>query len=167
MKRRLLMLAILSGVATSVYSQNTLPEIIVRAVRYKYLSAVTKEEVSQPVKMLQRKAAEYNVKSTDYYEEDNDVYFVSFYIPEGQILASYDKEGKLVSTVEKYKDIELPKNISMAVGKRYPNWSINKDVYFVNYHQTDTEVNKYYKLTLRNGDKRLQVKLNAVGEFMD
>lgn len=167
MKHRIIMMAALLGIAAGVYAQNTLPEIVVRAVRYKYLSAVTKDEVSQPVKRLQRQAAEYNVKNTDYYEEDNDVYFVSFYIPEGQILASYDKEGKLISTVEKYKDIELPKKISMAIGKRYPNWSINKDVYFVNYHQTDTEVKKYYKLTLRNGDKRLQVKLDAEGEFMD
>lgn len=166
MKYRLLLLTILMGIVTSTFSQNTLPEIIVRAVRYKYLSAVTKQEVSQPVRMLQRQAAEYNVKSTDYYEEDNDVYFVSFYIPEGQILASYDKEGKLLSTVEKYKNIELPKVIAEAVGKRYPNWSINKDVYFVNYHETNTEVKKYYKLTLRNGDRRMQVKVNAEGEFL-
>lgn len=166
MKYRLLLLTILMGIVTSTFSQNTLPEIIVRAVRYKYLSAVTKQEVSQPVRMLQRQAAEYNVKSADYYEEDNDVYFVSFYIPEGQILASYDKEGKLLSTVEKYKNIELPKVIAEAVGKRYPNWSINKDVYFVNYHETNTEVKKYYKLTLRNGDRRMQVKVNAEGEFL-
>ena len=166
MKYRLLLLTILMGLVTSTFSQNTLPEIIVIAVRYKYLSAVTKQEVSQPVKMLQRQAAEYNVKSTDYYEEDNDVYFVSFYIPEGQILASYDKDGKLLSTVEKYKDIELPKAIGEAVGKRFPNWSISKDVYFVNYHETNTEVKKYYKLTLRNGDRRMQVKVNAEGEFM-
>src|SRR4029079_11351922 len=93
--------------SSPLLSQQTLPEVTVTGVKYKYLNAVGQNEVSQPVKMLQRRAAEYDVKSASFYEEEYDTYFVSFYIPQGQILASYDSDGKLLSTAEKYKDVNL------------------------------------------------------------
>lgn len=146
-------------------AQQTLPEITVMAVRYKYLSAVGGKDLAQPVRMLERKAASYNVKNTDYYEDDYDTYFVSFYIPEGEILAAYDKDGKLLRTAEKYKDVAVPDAVRSAVAARFPNWGIAKDVYLVNYHQ-ETGATKTYKLTLQNGDERIKVKLNEKGEFL-
>ena len=156
---------LLSGFTLTVAAQETLPEITVTAVRYKYLSAVNQKELAAPVKMLERHAASYDVKQADFYEDDYDSYFVSFFIPEGQILAAYDKDGKLIRTAEKYKDVALPKEVRTAVTNRYPNWAIAKDVYLVNYQQ-QSGTTKVYKLVLQSGDKRMKVKVNEKGEVL-
>lgn len=142
-----------------------LPEVTVYGLRHKYLSAVDNKELARPVKMLERRAAEFDVKSSDYYEEEYDTYFISFYIPDGEILATYDKDGKLLSTVEKYKNVALPQTIAQAVVKRFPNWTIPKDVYLVNYNEQSGS-KKVYKITLENADKRLKIKVNDKGEFI-
>lgn len=153
------------GLSLPLLAQDILPEITVRAVRYKYLNAVDQKDLAQPVKMLQKMAAEYDVKASDLYVEDYDEYQVSFYIPSGTILASYDREGKLLSTVERYTDIALPEAVRTAIGQRYPGWSIPKDVYLVNYYE-QRGATKVYKVTLQNGDKRIRVKTNDKGEFI-
>lgn len=160
-----LMSVLALGFAMQTIAQETLPEIMVKAVRYKYLSAVDHKDLAIPVKMLEKRAAEYNVRNADFYEEDYDTYFVSFYLPEGEILAAYDKDGKLLSTVEKYKDITLPRAVRTAIIQRFPHWDINKDFYLVEYFQ-DQGATKVYKVTLQNGDKRMKVKTNENGEFL-
>lgn len=153
------------GWSSTGHTQEVLPEVTVKAVKYKYLNAVNDKDAAQPVKLLQRQAAEYDVKTSSFYEEDYDTYFISFYIPDGQILASYDKDGKLLSTVEKYKNVMVPPAVRSAVTNRYPQWSISKDVYLVNYNE-ENGAKKVYKLTLESGDKRMKIKTNEKGEFL-
>lgn len=142
-----------------------LSEVVVVAVNYKYLNQVDSQEAAVPVELLQRKVATYDLKSQDFYDDDFEFYTVSFFIPEGKIVAAYDSNGKILRTIERYKDIALPMDITMAVAKRFPGWSITKDVYLINYHEAKG-VTKKYKLTLENGDKRLKVKVDSEGNFM-
>ena len=53
------------------------------------------------------KVAMYDLKSSDLYSDEYATYNVSFYILDGKILAAYAKDGKLLRTIEKYKDIKL------------------------------------------------------------
>lgn len=142
-----------------------LPEVTVYSYRYKYLNAVDNKEVAQPVKMLEHRAATYDVKNSEYYEDEYDNYFISFYIPDGEILATYDKEGKLLRTAEKFKNVAMPQTVAEAVAKRFPQWHISKDVYLVSYFD-EKGATKTYKIILENGDKRLRVKTNEKGEFL-
>lgn len=164
-KLKLLFTAFLMAGALPLFAQDTLPEVIISAVRYKYLSAVDQKDVAQPVKMLERQAATYDVKKSELYEDDYGTYFVSFYIPEGNILAAYDKDGRLLRTVEKYKDIALPKAVASAIVTKYPDWRMAKDVYLVNYNE-GSPAKKIYKVTLEKGDQRMKVKTNEKGEFL-
>ncbi|HEX2607332.1 MAG TPA: nicotinate-nucleotide adenylyltransferase [Flavisolibacter sp.] len=163
--KAMMTLGLILSFGDQIFAQEVLPEITVMAVRYKYLSAVGQKDLAQPVKMLERKAATYNIKNTDYYEDEYDTYFVSFIIPEGEILAAYDKDGKLLHTAEKYKNVALPEVVRNAVTKRFPKWGIPNDTYLVNYFQ-EGGTTKIYKLTLENGDQRLKVKVNEKGEFL-
>ena len=163
-KLPLMMGAMMLCLQLSAIAQQNLPEVVVRAVRYKYLNAVDHKDLAQPVKLLERRAAAYDIKSTDYYEEDYDTYFVSFYLPEGQILASYDKNGKLLTTAEKYNDISLPIAVRTAIVTRFPGWEITKDNYRVDYYEGRSVI-KIYKVLLENGDKRMRVKLDESGNF--
>lgn len=146
-------------------AQEVLPEVTVVATNYKYLKSAGGQEVAQPVQMLQRAAAAYDVKKSEYYEDDYDTYFISFYIPEGQILAAYDKSGKLIRTAEKYKNVKLPAAVTKAVTDRFPNWKISNDAYLVTYYE-EAGATKKYKLLLENGNKRLKVKVNEAGEIL-
>jgi hypothetical protein len=167
MKHSILMavsVAFTVGYAIPVFAQEVLPEVTVVATNYKYLKSVGGKEVAQPVQVLQRAAAAYDVKKSEYYEDDYESYFISFYIPDGQILAAYDKNGKLLRTAEKYENIKLPSAVTNAVTTRFPNWKISKDAYQVTYYD-DKGADKKYKLLLENGNKRMKVKVNEKGEF--
>jgi len=157
---------IIFATSLQVFGQIVLPEITVTASNYKYLNAVNPEEMAQPVNMLERYAATFDVKEAEFYEEDYDKYFVSFFIPEGKILAAYDNNGILLHTAEKYKDIAVPAHIREAVANKYPKWTIAKDVYLVSYYQNKDVTKKIYKLLLKNGDKRIRIKISDDKEFL-
>lgn len=157
-----IMLTAFSG---GLSAQIVLPEVKVVASTYKYLDAVTNKELAQPVQLLQKRAATYDIKTSEFYEDEYDTYYVSFYLPEGQILATYDKDGKLLRTAERFKNTRLPQEVAKAIVTKYPDWTIAKDIYMVNY-QDEGKVSKVFKVVLEKGDSRRRVKLNEKGEFL-
>ena len=161
----LLTTAFALGYAAPVFSQQTLPEVTVVPANYKYLKTVGGKEVAIPVERLQRAAATYDITKSEYYEEDYDTYFISFKLPDGELLAAYDQKGKLMHTAERYKNIQLPSAVTRAVVEKYPKWAISKDVYLVKYFDDKggSAVTKY-KLILLNGTKRIRVQVNENGE---
>ena len=157
------------GFTSQGFSQITkteqLSEVVIVATNYKYLNQVGQEEVAIPVKNLQRKVASYDIKYLDIYSDEYDYYSVSFYIPEGKILAAYDKDGKILYTIEKFNNVALPNNVASSVAERFPKWKIAKDVYKVNY-DVDSGTKKQYKIVLENGKKRIRIKVDDDGVFL-
>lgn len=170
-----LMILFAASLLITIYSSNisaqvtTLPEVTVLGHGYRYLKSIEDTTAAQPIRLLQERAATFDVKNSDYYEEDYDNYFISFYIPDGVLLATYDKNGRILRTAEKYNNVALPKSIGTIVGNRFPNWKISKDVYLVNYYAEGNPKNikKQYKILLENGSKRLRVKITDKGEFIE
>ena len=166
MKKSILSLIIFC-LTFGMYSQITqLPEVVIIAVNYKYLNAVENEDTDLSVQMLQEHVAMYDLKNSDLYGDEYDTYTVSFYIPDGKILAAYDKNGEIIRTIERFQNVKLPKDVRNAVYKRFPNWSLEKDVYLVNYHKNNEKVSKQYKVKLKNGKKVMRVKLAEDGNFL-
>ena len=158
---------IVFGLTTQVFSQVVqLPEVEIAAVNYKYLNAVGSDEVDISVKSLQEKVAQYDLKKTDLYDDDYDMYTVSFYIPEGKILAAYDKNGELLRTIERFKDIKLPLIVRNSVAKRFPNWSMDNDIYRVEYHNDKGVTKRQYKVKIANGEFVQKIEVNEDGEFL-
>ena len=147
-------------------AQEVLPEVTVMARNYKYMKAADTKNAPTPVNLLERKTAAYDIKNSEYYNDEYDSYSVTFYLPEGYVLGVYDQDGKLLRTAERFKDISLPPAVRNAVAKRYPNWGVSKDLYVVNYKDQDG-AKMVYKMVLENGRKRLKVKANEKGEFLD
>lgn len=168
MKKMLIGLLVF-GLASQMNAQEImteqLSEVVVMAVNYKYLNQVDNQEAAIPVKMLERKAAAFDVTESDFYQDDYDYYTVSFYIPEGKIVAVYDSEGKVMRTVERFKDIALPTAVRNALAERFPNWELAGDAYRVNYDESKG-AKKTYKVKLKNGDKVMRAKLTEDGEFL-
>ena len=171
--KKIILTLLIFGVSIQSFAQvikdGQFPEIVVRFVNYKYISHVGSEEAdtSVNVKLLQREVANYDIKNSELYElyqDEYDLYTVSFYIPDGKIVAAYDKNGKVIRTIEKFKDIKLPRIVLESVTKKFPGWVISKDVYRVYYHH-DKETIKEYKLTLEKGKEKIKVKTNENGKF--
>lgn len=164
--KKLLLTLFVVGFTFQGFAQITeLPEIKLVAVNYKYLDAAGDEDAAMSVKQLQQQVAEYDIKKADFYTDEYDLYSVSFFIPEGKILASYDRDGNLLRTAEKFKNVALPQAVRDAVAERFPNWSITGDVYLVNYYG-ENDVKKRYKILLENGDKRMKIKTDDKGNFL-
>ena len=155
------------GLTTQSFAQITLPEVEVRVNNYKYLNSVNPEKVADiDVRTLEEKVANFDLKSAAFYEEDNDIYSVQFFTPKGKIHASYDKDGTLLRTTEKFEDVVLPRYISEAILTNYPNWVLTNDQYLVNYHKSSDAAQRLYKIKLRNEDKTIKVKIDAEGNFI-
>jgi hypothetical protein len=154
------------GIIVETFSQEVLPEITVTEARYKYLNSVNPEEAAQPVNMLEQYVASYDLKGAEFYEDEYDHYFVSFFIPNGKILAVYAKDGTLLHTAERYNNAALPRNILKAIANKYPKWGVSQDVYLVTYHQKDGSTSKIYKLVLQDGNKKIRIKVNDQAEFL-
>ena len=162
----LFVIGLTSPVFAQVSEVEKLSEVVVKAVNYKYLNATDSKEVAIPVRLLERKAASYNVQDKDFYAEDDyQFYTIFFSIPDGTIVAAYNPEGKIIKTFEKFKNTSLPNAVSVAVYERFPNWEIVSDVYRVTYNEKKG-VNKTYKLKLKNGEKTMRVKIDDTGEFL-
>lgn len=158
------------GLSSQVYSQiiktEKLSEVSVYATNYKYLNELnTNEEASVPVELLHRKVAAFNIKESEFYQDDYDLYQINFFIPEGTILAAYDGDGNLLHTAERFKNINLPNAVKKSVYDRYPEWTITKDIYLISYKDTKG-ASKKYKLKLENGDQVLRVKVDEMGNFL-
>lgn len=168
MKKIILSLIIL-GLAFQGYSQKIkteeLSEVVIAATNYKYLSATGLENASIPVALLEQKIASYNLKDSDVYNDEYDSYVVSFFIPEGKVLAAYDKDGTIIRTVERFENVNLPREVLYKIAEQYPNWTITGDAYLVNYHN-HRGINKKYKITLKNGEKHIKVKCDPEGNFL-
>ena len=167
--KKLILGLFIFGLTTQVFSQVTkveeLSEVVVTSVNYKYLNQTDNKDAVIPVKLLERKAAAYDVQSKDYYEDDYDFYSVSFYIPDGKIVAVYTPEGKILRTIEKYNNVSLPESVRRSLADRFPKWEPVSDVYRVVYKE-NRGAKKVYKLKLRNGDKTMRVKMNEDGEYL-
>lgn len=166
MKKIILALFVFGFAIPSFAQVVTLPEVEVSAKNYKYLDDVKSTSAAQPVQMLERYATSYDIRSSEYYEDEYDNYFISFFIPEGKILASYDREGNLLRTVEKYKNIALPPVVAKSIAKNYPGWKIAKNAYLVHYHNDQGVLKKEYKIVLEKGNEGMRIKTDENGNIL-
>lgn len=155
------------GISIPLFAQVvTLPEVEVSAKNYKYLDDVNNSSAAQTVQLLERYATSYDVRDSEYYEDEYDKYFISFFIPKGKILAAYDDDGNLLRTIEKYENVKLPLAVSKAAAKEYPGWKITQDAYLVNYHNKLGVTKKEYKLVLEKGNNRIRIKTDENGNIL-
>src|SRR5210317_2053908 len=97
--RKFLLVLFLVGLTAPLCAQivETLPEVEVLGLHFKYLDAMG-DDLDTPVavKRLHKKVGSYDILATDLYDHVFDEYQFTFEIPEGKILATYDKEGELL-----------------------------------------------------------------------
>lgn len=165
--KKIFLFLLICGLTTPVFAQViVLDTVVIRPITYKYIYEMTDDDVDQSVKDLQFKLGTFDVTKEEVYSDEYDSYSVSFYIPKGYAVATYDKDGKLLRTIERYKNVKLPLAVSKALVKRFPNWVVDKDIYKVSYSEPKWESKKIYKLKLTNGEESIRVKTDQDGNFL-
>ena len=163
--KKLVLGLLIFGLTTQLYSQVIELSEVEISVNYKYLDAVDSDITAKPVKLLEENALNFETNKDDLYDDEYDNYKVSFHIPDGKVVAAYDKDGKILRTIEKYKNVRLPLEVLQAVATRFPNWAVVENVYLVNYH-CDKGVKKQYKIKIKNEDKVVNIKTDEKGNFI-
>ncbi len=166
MKKLLIGLLALGLTTQFMFSQEIELAEVSLDVNFEYYDAVSSKVVSVPVKMLEKEAAFYNLKASSIYNSEFETFEVSFVIPEGRIVAEYAKDGKIIRTIERFKNIELPRSIVDEVAERYPDWTIAEDAYKVDYYGESEIAKKQYKLKLEKDKSRKTIKFNGEGEIL-
>jgi len=163
--KKLVLGLLIFGLTTQLYSQVIELSEVEISVNYKYLNAVDTDLTAKPVKLLEENALNYEANKDNIYNDEYENYNVSFHIPDGKIVAAYDKDGKILRTIEKYENVRLPLEVLQAVATRFPNWAVVEDVYLVNYH-CNKGIKKQYKIKIKNEDMALTVKTDDKGNFL-
>jgi hypothetical protein len=165
--KNLFLFLLVCGLSTPVFAQIIeLDTIVIRPIKYKYIYEVVDKDIDQSVKNLQMMLGKFDITKEEYYEDEYESYRLSFYIPKGYAVATYDKDGNLLRTIERYKNVKLPLAVSRALLERFPNWTVDKDIYKVSYSEPNWESKKTYKLKLTNGKKTIRVKTDEDGNFL-
>jgi len=165
--KKLILGLFIFGLTTQINAQITeLPETVI-SINYKYMDAIYDDEMPTHIQKLKDEVLNYNHKElSKLYDNEDDIYNVSFDIPEGKIVVAYDKNGRIVKTFEKYNNVRLPLEVMQAVAERFPNWQIVEDVYFIKYHNENDSLLKQYKIKIKNADKQLTLKTDEIGTFL-
>ncbi|NNC69373.1 MAG: hypothetical protein HKN90_00965 [Flavobacteriaceae bacterium] len=145
-----------------------LENVTIRPLNLSYLKSVQDENTPPFVKALENKAARYDITESPVFEREFDAYEVVFDAikkegADGIIMATYDQNGKILSSIERYKNVSLPKTVRDVCLKQYPDYKIHKDFYLVSYDYNDESVKKIYKVQMKNGNSKKNLKIDANG----
>ena len=171
MKKLLICLACIGfiNISFSQVHQNSfdnyqLASVVVNAPNYNYLQKVQDADTPIRVKKLENQVAVYDVKLDPIYDvafEEN--YKVIFEETKSKIVVTYDKQGNILTSFEKFDDVRLPKNIYTSIANDYPGWAVINDTYLVKYYQDKDKVNKIYKIEISKDGLFKNVRINSNG----
>lgn len=86
----------------------------------------------------------------DYRTNEPSEYKVVFKNKQGNLYVTYNQEGKIVSSMETYKNIVIPMDLRLRIAKDYPNYSFDKTMCKKQY-SANGSVQMTYKIELHNG----------------
>lgn len=89
-------------------------------------------------------------------------YLLLFELEDGFLSASFNERGKLMSVVEKFKNVKLPELVRKSLADKFPQWSLVKDKFL--YVQKNGSVKiKEYKIIMKKGNKIRRIVVNEDG----
>ena len=162
----------LIGLAIQSYSQDVIfqakikkenvPTAIIEAVDYEFGDFEVDEYFAIPIEFIEEDVyINRNIES----DKDYDTYQVTFKGKNGKMVATYNKKGKLLSTIEHLKNVAPNFEIQKAVVEYFPGWTITKDHYKM-IHFSDKNKKERYKLNLEKGKEKMVVFLDGKGKIL-
>lgn len=164
---------IILGFATLGLSQSPtsikeveLTNVDVTVKNSEYQQKVSSENLPSVVGELQRKASRFDIKKSPFFDEKSKDFEIYFVAKNGELTATYDRDGKILKTFERFENLTFPAEIRDVIYAEYPNWTIHKDTYTVTYDQYKG-VNKVYMAKIKKNGKSAKIKYDAAGQKLN
>ncbi|MCK0179289.1 hypothetical protein MWU50_08315 [Flavobacteriaceae bacterium S0862] len=142
------------GFTTQIHSQTNNLSIF---KNIKYLEKVKNEGSPVIIKKMENIAAEYDIQKADVFNpKRKGTYDVTFEETSGKIVATYNKKGKLIKTIEVYNNLKLPLQVSKSISKEYPGWIFTGNTHEVLYNKG--KVKKLYRIQIKNNNSKKELK---------
>lgn len=170
--KKLLIGSMIIGFASLAYPQSSnwdssefeLKNITLSPLNIDYLFEVGKGTVAQKVLNLEKKVANFDLRTSPAFDGTSKTYEFSFSQPDGMIRATFDKAGKILSSQERFKNILFPKPIRNRIYQAYPGWVIEGNTYVVTYSH-DGVIDKMYKVRIGKGNLQKRLKVDDQGNI--
>ncbi|MGB0897300.1 MAG: hypothetical protein ACPGU9_00705 [Flavobacteriaceae bacterium] len=92
-------------------------------------------------------------------------YYILFEVKDGVLAANFDENGKLLSVVERFKNVRIPEKVRQSLALKFPEWSMKSDKFV--YVQKKGEVKrKHYKIIMKKNNKLRRIVVNEHGELL-
>ena len=140
-----------------------LDNVVVAEVNTSYLSAVQNQNTPKEVALLQRIAAQYDVRSnSDFYKDvTTDTFEVVFKNSKGFINIFYDASGTIDASYERFRDVMLPRAIQHKIYNSHQGWNMTGNLYASAYEDGDL-IDCSYKIKLEKGDDKKRIVIHAL-----
>ena len=142
-----------------------LAEVNITPLNLSYLNKVQDATTPTQAIELENVASRYDITEAEIFDRQFEAYEVVFKEGTGSIIATYDKSGRILSSLERFKDVALPPLVRISTVQNFPGWLISHDNYLVSYYE-NKDVSKMYKLKLRKDKKRKVVRMDIHGNIM-
>ena len=163
------------GFANLSFSQSSneieevqLADVVISPLNLSYLNAVHDVNTPEVVKQLEKKVAKFDVTESPVFDKQFEAYEVIFKDASsnsGSIIATYNSEGKILKSFEKFNDVTLPPAVRKAIYKEYPGWTIHSDTYLVSYYLNE-DIKKVYKLKIKKDNEKKTLKVGIDGKLI-
>jgi len=140
-------------------------DVAATSLNVSYLNEVKEETMSKHIKSLEDRVSKWDVMESPGFDGRSQSFKVIFKATKGSIIATYDNNGKVLTTLERFKDIKLPRPVIISVLKKYPNWTFWKNSYFVSYH-SDKGAQKVYRVQVRKDNMKKSLKIDSDGNII-
>ena len=158
------------GLTSLGFSQNknsevelvNLNDVVITSANMRYLAKVQDQSVSEHVKILENEASTCNVYQLPGFDGRKESFKTIFRGTKGYIIATYDNNGNILKTSERYHDIKLPVKVRKSLFKEFPDWSVNDITYSVSY-RIDQDAKKVYKIQIEKENLKKTLKIDSDG----
>ena len=131
-----------------------------------YLRTVQTPLTPAAVRDYQIMAVDYDVAQSDLFDGRDALFLVIFRTQKGSIEASYDWTGDVVETIERFRNLVLPRKILLSGMKSYSGWRVIGTNYYV-YYVKDRKKRILYTIQIADGNKRKRILLDSEGTVIN
>ena len=139
---------------TTIFAQSKLEKV----KNSDYLINVSQKDTPQRVSKLQNIVANYNIQDNEVFEgKTKSTYDVVFEETNGSITATYNTNGNIIKTVEKFRDLKLPYVLAKEIFKQNPSWSLKGNTQVISYDEKNGSI-KVYSITIQKDGVKKTLK---------
>lgn len=142
------------------------PQMVIRSVEKNHPNLDIVDFMVMPTELVSTVSVKNSIKPVK--GEPYETYIVNFKGKTSLISATYNKKGNLISTLEHFKNKNVPMPIVVGLSHTRPEWSvINGYKKMITYTANGEVKNERFKITIVNGDKIKKIFTDANGMILN